>query len=254
MNVKTKVLITVILCMATLSTEQLHAQSLRLMTYNVHNGVGLDRERDHRRIAEVISGESPDFVAIQEVDSATARSGKRYVLGEIASASSMHHVFAPAIVYDGGRYGIGLLSRKQPDNVTRLELPGREESRMLLIADFCDYAVACTHLSLTEADALASTDIIRREAARRYPKPMILMGDFNSHPSSAVIDSLKHDFRIVSNPSIPTFPADSTTECLDYIMISDCVPIQIKSNVVINECVASDHRPVVADIEIRQRR
>lgn len=253
MKNKTTILLSVILCIASLYSGSLYAQSLKLMTYNVHNGVGLDRKRDHRRIAEVISGESPHFVAIQEVDSATARSGKRYVLGEIAAASSMHHVFAPAIVYDGGLYGIGLLSRKQPDKISRLELPGREESRTLLIADFSDYAVACTHLSLTEADALASTDIIRREAVSRYPKPMILMGDFNSHPSSAVIDSLKRDFRIVSNPSIPTFPADSTTECLDYIMISDCVPVQIKSNAVIDERVASDHRPVVADIEILRR-
>lgn len=250
MKGKTIFLIAAILCMAPFVAERLYAQSLKLMTYNVHNGVGLDRKRDHRRIAGIIAAESPDFVAIQEVDSATARSGQRFVLGEIAEASAMHHVFAPAIAFDGGLYGIGLLSRQKPDKVTRLALPGREEQRALLIADFGDYAVACTHISLTEADALASTDIIRREAAGRYPKPMILMGDFNSHPSSAVIDSLKRDFRIVSNMPAPTFPADSAKECLDYIMISGPAPLQVKSGAVIDQRVASDHRPVIAEIVI----
>ena len=126
MRGKTAIIIAATLCMAPFAAERVQAQSLKLMTYNVHNGVGLDRCRDHQRIAEVITGESPDFVAIQEVDSATVRSGKRFVLGEIAKASSMHHIFAPAITFDGGLYGIGLLSRVKPEKITRLELPGRE--------------------------------------------------------------------------------------------------------------------------------
>lgn len=240
----------VFLCLLPFLAGSVYGETLRLLTYNVHNGVGLDRKRDHKRIADVINSQKPDFVAIQEVDSATVRSAGRFVLGEIADLTSMYPVFAPAINYDGGLYGIGLLTRAKPDRITRIGLPGREESRALLIADFGDYAVACTHLSLTPEDALASIDVILSEVAHRFPKPFILMGDFNSLPESAVIDSLKRDFQIVSDPGILTFPADSADRCLDYIMVSSPDTVEVKSNAVIGERVASDHRPVMADIVI----
>lgn len=243
-------LLCVFLCLLPLFARSVYGETLRLLTYNVHNGVGLDRKRDYNRIADVINRTKPDFVAIQEVDSATGRSGERFVLGEIADLTSMYPVFAPAINYDGGLYGIGLLTRTKPDSITRIGLPGREETRALLIVDFVDYSVACTHLSLTPEDALASVDIILGKVVSCFPKPFILMGDFNSLPNSAVIDSLKRDFQIVSDPGMLTFPADSADRCLDYIMVSSPGMVEVKSNAVIDERVASDHRPVLADIVI----
>ncbi len=80
---------------------------------------------------------------------------------------------------------------------------------MLLIADYPDYAIACTHLSLTPADALESAAIICREARARAPRPMVVMGDLNSLPLSQVVDSLRAVFEIVSAPRPPTFPADT---------------------------------------------
>lgn len=229
------------------------AQSLRVMTYNIHNGVGLDTVRDHGRIAKVISAFKPDLVAIQEIDSVTGRSGGSYVLADIAGATGMTPIYAPAINYDGGRYGIGLLVNAKPDSVSRIALPGREEVRALVIAHYPGYSVACTHLSLTPDDALASVDIIKAEAKRLFPeRPMILMGDFNSHPESAVIDSLLTDFDIVNELSAPTYPADNPTETIDYIMVSrqEGSSCAIREVYVVDETVASDHRPVAAVIEL----
>ncbi|MDE7388427.1 MAG: endonuclease/exonuclease/phosphatase family protein, partial [Muribaculaceae bacterium] len=151
--------------MLAIMSAEVSAQSLRVMSYNVRNGVGMDDVRDYDRAAGVIDRLRPDVVAVQEVDSATGRSSGRYVLGEFAQRTSMYPLYAPAISYDGGSYGIGLLSRHRPKAVKRIALPGSEESRALLIADFGDYAVACTHLSLTEADALSSAALISEEAA-----------------------------------------------------------------------------------------
>lgn len=44
----------------------------------------------------------------------TRRSGQKYVLGEIAERTQMHACFAPAIEFEGGKYGIGLLTKQVP--------------------------------------------------------------------------------------------------------------------------------------------
>lgn len=103
--------------------------TLKLMTYNIKNANGMDDVCNFQRIANVINNASPDVVAIQEVDSMTKRSGQKYVLGEIAGRTQMHAYFAPAIDFDGGKYGIGLLTRQVPVRLQTIPLPGREEAR-----------------------------------------------------------------------------------------------------------------------------
>ena len=85
--------------------------TLRIMSYNIHNGVGLDGKRDYARIAKAVLRMSPDVVALQELDSATRRSGGVDILRELSDQTLMHRVYAPAIDYQGGKYGIGLLSK-----------------------------------------------------------------------------------------------------------------------------------------------
>lgn len=122
------------------------------MSYNIRNGRGMDDVADFRRTADVIIKACPDIVAVQEIDSVTGRSGGKDVLREIAGLTLMHHTYAPAIDYDGGKYGIGMLSKEKPLGYKRLPLPGREEARALLIVEFEKYIYCCTHLSLTEED------------------------------------------------------------------------------------------------------
>ena len=100
--------------------------TLRIMSYNIHNGVGLDGKRDYARIAKAILRMSPDVVALQELDSATRRSGGVDILRELSDQTLMHRVYAPAIDYQGGKYGIGLLSKEKPLNYKFVPLPGRE--------------------------------------------------------------------------------------------------------------------------------
>ena len=53
---------------------------LRLMTYNVRNANGMDGICNYQRVANVINNARPDIVAIQELDSMTARSNRTDVL------------------------------------------------------------------------------------------------------------------------------------------------------------------------------
>ena len=150
-------------------------ERLKLMSYNIRNGIGIDNIQDIDRIARVILREAPDLVALQELDSATLRVDGRYIPGELGRMTGMHATFGRAIGFAGGSYGIGLLSRTEPLAVRSIPLPGREEARVLLMAEFPDYTVCITHLSLTPEDRLASLPIIR-EATDTCRKSVLLAG------------------------------------------------------------------------------
>ena len=222
---------------------------LKLMTYNIRNAKGMDGVCNFQRIANVISNEAPDVVAIQELDSMTTRSGQKFVLNEIAERTQMHASYAPAISFQGGKYGIGILSRKKPLDIHSYPLPGREEARMLMVAEFEDYFFACTHLSLTEEDRLASLDIIKKSVGKS-DKPYFLAGDLNDTPDSKFIKALQQDFQVLTNLKKPTFPAPEPTETIDYI-----AAWKHRSNNFANlsaqvheEPLASDHRPLTVQL------
>ena len=215
--------------------------TLKLMSYNIKNANGMDNVCNFQRIANVINNTSPDVVAIQEVDSMTNRSGQKYVLGEIAERTQMHGYFAPAIDYDGGKYGIGLLTKQVPLRLQSLPLPGREEARTLILAEFADYIYCCTHMSLTEEDRMKSLELVKAFTSSST-KPLFLAGDMNAEPEK--------DFQILSNPKQHTFPAPDPKETIDYIatLKQNAKGFAVISAKVINEPMASDHRPILVEL------
>lgn len=235
---------------AALFTFSAQAQNtLKLMSYNIKNANGMDNVCNFQRIANVINNASPDVVAIQEVDSMTNRSGQKYVLGEIAERTQMHGYFAPAIDYDGGKYGIGLLTKQVPLRLQSLPLPGREEARTLILAEFADYIYCCTHMSLTEEDRMKSLELVKAFTSSST-KPLFLAGDMNAEPESGFIKELQKDFQILSNPKQHTFPAPDPKETIDYIatLKQNAKGFAVISAKVINEPMASDHRPILVEL------
>lgn len=226
---------------------------LRIMSFNIRNGIGMDGVADYSRTSDAINRYSPDIVAIQEIDSVTKRSDYCDVLKEVALRTRLFPVFSQAIAFDGGKYGIGMLCKESPLSCRRFALPGREESRTLLMVEFKKYICCCTHLSLTEVDRLRSLEIIR-EVAKDCSKPLFLVGDLNDHLDSDFIAGLRKDFVVLSDTSKLTYPADKPNETLDYIMLrkKDKEAVSKVGSFVCNEPLASDHRPVIADIIFKQ--
>lgn len=224
---------------------------LEIMTYNVRNSKGMDNIMDCRRAAAVIRTQAPDVVAVQELDSMTRRSGGKYILGEIADYTGMNAEYFPAIEFDGGKYGIGILSKEKPLAVKGYPLPGREEERALLVAEFEEYVFACTHLSLTEADRMASLETIGK-IAKGCSKPFYLAGDLNDIPGSQFIKALQENFRILNKLESKTFPAPDPDRTLDYIAVwkATAPKMDVVSREVGNEPVASDHRPVTVLLKL----
>ena len=243
-----------LLCMLAMAASAHSQDNLKLMSYNIRNAKGMDNVRNVQRIANVINNEAPDVVAVQELDSMTTRSNQTYLLAEVAERTQMFANYAPAISFQGGKYGIGILSKEKPLGIQTFPLPGREEKRMLMVAEFKDYFFACTHLSLTEEDRLASLEIIKN-SVRTSHKPFFLAGDLNDKPESAFIKALQQDFQILTNVKKATFPAPEPTETIDYIAAwkqrtDDFAPL---STQVIEEPLASDHRPITVTLRMAKK-
>lgn len=241
-----------LLLLTTICTEA--QDTLRIMSYNIRNCRGLDNIYDIQRTADVIRNSDADIIAIQEVDSVTRRSKGVDIADTLAILCKMHAYYSTAIEYDGGKYGVAILSRKKAIATYRAALPGREEKRTILIAEYPELTFACTHLSLNEEDRMASLEIID-SIAKEYKKPFIIAGDLNDAPQSPFIKELSRSWKIIAPNEEPTFPADKPNVTIDYIAaIKECErDIESVDSKVIEEPTVSDHRPIATTIIIKKR-
>lgn len=243
---KHRIVLGLILLCVTLTTAC--QNKLQVMSYNVRHCAGMDLTVDYDRTAAVIARNQSDVIAFQELDSMTGRSGHCDQLGELASRTQYHPVFGAAIDYDGGKYGVGILTREMPLSAKRIPLPG-DEPRVLLVVELKDYVIACTHLDLEEEQRLASIPLIVEEA-QRWQKPFILAGDWNDDPNSELLREMAQHFSILSGNE-PTYPADEPSVCIDYIGIFKSHDAKTLESQVIDEPEASDHRPLKVWLQLR---
>ncbi len=223
-----------------------------VLCYNVRNTFTDEGKMDFDDVASTIRECGADLIALQELDSATTRCDGRYVLGELAALTDMFPCYAPAIHFSGGKYGVGILSRQAPISTRTIPLPGKEEARTLLIAEFQDFVFACTHLSLTEKDRYASLLLIEAEAIR-YNKPFILAGDFNDTPGSDFINELEKKFSTHPSGEVPTFPATNPNIHIDYITVYKPTgkALMWEKPSVLKHKSASDHCPLMNQFYLR---
>jgi endonuclease/exonuclease/phosphatase family metal-dependent hydrolase len=244
------------------STKLAGKGTLRVMTYNIHHAnpptepVKIDIEA----IAGVINQQKPDLVALQEVDVRTERSGKsRDQAREIARLTGMQSFFMKALDFQGGEYGIAVLSKYPivdsagyllPRKATlggedravasiTVQLPGKEK-----------IIFASTHLDLQEENRLAQAKALIGHF-RDSRLPMILGGDFNALEGSPVINLFDSAFtRTCRDNCAPTIPVKNPNRTIDFIMYKSENDFKVISTQVIDEQYASDHLPVVVELVI----
>jgi endonuclease/exonuclease/phosphatase family metal-dependent hydrolase len=117
-----------------------------------------------------------------------------------------------------------------------------------------NYALACTHFSLTEADRLKSVEIIDQLMVK-YSNPVFLAGDLNANPTSTVIKAFSKNWEILSDTTQFTFRADKPTECIDFIMAhkNSGYSFHVLKTAIGNEPVASDHLPLWVTLKIDKK-
>lgn len=224
--------------------------SLSIMTYNIRVGYG-DKGyvMDLNRAADVINKNNPDIVLLQELDSVNGRN-KVYQAQELGKMCNMNYLFAPAIYFKGGKYGIGMLSKEKPLHHKYVSLPCKSEPRVLFIVEFEKYFVCNTHLSLHADNRMASIPIILENLNELKGKPIFIGGDWNDTPGMNFMKEMTNNFEILSDTSVFTFPAGEPNRCLDYIALKKGEnKVKVIKKEVLNEPTSSDHRPVIVKLK-----
>lgn len=230
---------------------------LRVLTYNIHHGEGLDGKVDLARIAGVISASGADVVALQEVDQKTKRTGGVDQAAEIARLAGLQVAYGKAMDYQGGAYGQALLSRWPLGEVSVHPLPnsGKVEPRIAVAATVRPPGRAAFRFIGTHLDATRD-DTARWQQAERLGElfgkdgvPTIFGGDFNSRPDTRAMKALLETFADASaaTPAF-TIPAKKPTGRIDYVLLRPAGAWQVVSSTVVPDAVASDHRPVLVEL------
>ena len=231
------------------TTTTLSAQKLRIMSYNVKNGGGMDGIKDITRCGELVREAQPDVVAVQEVDSVTRRN-KFYVLGKMAEAAGGYHAyFGPTIPHGRGKYGIGVLTKKPALSVAFHRLPCPKEPRGLLVVEMDKYYLLCTHLSLSEPYRVESVAIIKDVVSKLKNKPVFIAGDMNAKPASKPIVAFKEFAKLLTDDTKYTFPSNDPRVCIDYIFGVNG-SFKVLKNYIFYDSLLSDHVPLYVDVKV----
>lgn len=238
--------------------------TLKVMAYNIHHANPPSKPGliDVDAIVNVLKRESPDIVALQEVDVNVNRSGNINQAREIAEKAgytSFH--FSKAIDYDGGNYGVAILSKFALSDMQTHRLPTdastNGESRVLSLATVTlpngkKIKFGSTHLDAQRPDVnrlLQAREINR--IAKEVSLPMIIAGDFNATENSEVIKIIQSYFQLTCRNCAPTVPQVNPKRTIDFIAFKPGTAFEVLSHIVIQESYASDHLPVISELQLK---
>ncbi len=243
------------------------ATTLRIMTYNVHRCIGMDRKTSTGRIAEVIATYRPDVVALQEIDCGQVRPATTDQAGEIARHLTLSLSFPSPFLIERERcgnvilshYPIRLVKASGLRRPRRWRAPARRGVLWVeVMAGGSSIQIITTHLGLTPRERLYQAKVLTGPEWLQHPAcspPAALCGDFNAQPGSTVhhlIGGLLRNAELCC-PPLPkkTWPSIYPVMGLDHLFVSaDLVVTGVKAPSTDLTRLASDHLPLVVDLQI----
>ncbi len=235
-------------------------KTLRVMTYNIHVGVGMDKKLDLQRIADVINKQKPDLVGLQEVDRGVKRTEGKDEIAELAALTKMDYAFAHNLDYQGGQYGVAILSRSLLKNVEhRMFANLREAERRGMLKVEVEVEgktvnFVTTHLDYQYEDGRVYETEQMLKFLERIQGPTIVVADLNDEPTGAAYKMISAKFAdawVVSRAKGDGFsyPADKPIKRIDHIFFNG-ENFKAKRAYIL-ETLASDHVPVVAELQLK---
>jgi len=225
---------------------------LRVATYNVHGGKGIDGRFRPERVSAVIAELRADVIALQEYVSLVADFDLR---DHLMRATGFQMIAMSTMKVGTGDFGNALLSRWPIlDAVEHSLSVGRYEPRgaleVILGRKRPELRVIATHLGLRDAerrDQLARLlEIVQRDATT----PTVLAGDFNiARFRSTAFSACRKHFGHSHAPR--TFPSFAPVLPLDRLWVTPCSAlVSVAAHRSPGARIASDHLPVVATLEL----
>ncbi|WP_212974099.1 endonuclease/exonuclease/phosphatase family protein [Bacillus sp. J14TS2] len=234
---------------------------VKVMSFNIHHGAGLDNILDLQRTAQVIKGAGAEIVGIQEVDRFySSRSDFQDQAKELAEILGYHYVYGANLdrspaegQVENRQYGTAVLSKYpiiDSENIY-LDSFGNEQRGLLrtkinvrgIHVNFYN-----THLGLSVGERVSQVrEIIDISSSSEGPN--VLVGDLNAESHSEEFQLLLNEGNFVDvfdgQDNANTFPVKNPNKRIDYILTSPSVEA---SNQEVIYTEASDHLPVVSKL------
>lgn len=246
--------------------EAADAQVLKFLSYNIQVGIRTTKYRHYvtkgwkhvlphesrnhtlTRIADVVT--DYDFVALQEIDAGSIRSGFINQVEYLAERAQFPYWYTQ-LNRDLGplaQHGNGLLSRIAPEDMEDHRLPGAIPGRGAIVVrlPFGDTSVLVVmlHLSLGVRSRALQLEYVKRLIDGE--EHVVVMGDMNSHLASLLFDSPLAETALRPAESVgPTYPSWRPSVALDHILVS---PKLVIGKCEVLDCRLSDHRPISLSI------
>jgi endonuclease/exonuclease/phosphatase family metal-dependent hydrolase len=234
---------------------------IRVLSYNIHHGEGIDGKLDLERIAKVIQSSNADLIALQEVDRNTKRTGSCDQAAMLAELTTMHFAFGANIELQGGEYGNAVLSRFPITKTQNHRLPLRDngeqrgalEVEIQYSPDLPPFTLIATHFDHRPSDQerIESATMINQMVATSDSLHAILAGDLNDDPASRTLVELETQWQCTNAEPLPTIPVDKPTRQIDFVLFRPTTRWTTIETRVLDEPLASDHRPILATLELR---
>ena len=231
-----------------------HIQSLKVMSYNIHYGLGMDGKYDLERIARIIKKENPDIVGLQEI-------GDSLMAAELGRLTGMPVVFGPSLGKMDG-YGDAILCKFPFEWINNYPIPSASSSRYQAMAIDVDISekigkktnmrIVNTHFDWLETlgsreARLAAVDVIEKGFFKNDILPAILTGDLNATPGSEPLRKLQSKGWVYESlgKDLRTIRAGNPEKQIDYVLFRPRKSWKVTNVRVLDEPVASDHLPVL---------
>lgn len=252
----------------TLSIQHPPPMHLRLLSYNIHKGIGgVDRKYDLARVIEVTNFYQPDVALLQEVDEGVPRSRRHQQAEMLADAAGLPHIaFQQNVRLKIGYYGNAILSRyplhdtipidltlrpkkRRGGLVTRLRVPVGEHTKTLVLAN--------VHLGLSGFERQIQLRRLLAAhclASAKRRTPLIVAGDFNDVWNSLGRWVMRRAGFQAAGGSIRTFPAAMPWRSLDRVFYrGDVRAVRAFAGRTEIARRASDHLPLIAEFEFTRK-
>jgi endonuclease/exonuclease/phosphatase family metal-dependent hydrolase len=226
-----------------------------VVSYNIHQCVGLDGRRDVERIARILSSLNARLIGLQEVGTDFEGGKKSGQMEYLAKATGLQAIAGHTIELQTGPFGNVLLTgwRVLESRLLDLSVPGREPRGAIdahLAVEGEIVRVIVTHLGLRAAERRYQVRRLLEALSQGQSRFIIVLGDINEW----VLRSrpLRWLYARFGTPPAPrTFPSWFPLFALDRIWVLPReVLLEVHAHATPLTRIASDHLPVKAVVAI----
>jgi endonuclease/exonuclease/phosphatase family metal-dependent hydrolase len=229
---------------------------MKVLTYNIHGGVGRDGRRNYARIGQLLRKFQVDIALLQELDTRPFDLHPEKALHDLMNGHFQWIVPAPTLMTCRGWYGNAILSRFPVTRriITDISTTGHEPRNILeafLNTPLGPLHVVNTHKGLNPFERGRQIRKLNELLARRTEIPLFVGGDFNEWQIfAAALRQLNEALYPVRTGA--TFPISLPFLRLDRMW---CRPRNLvrRASVLKNAetRLYSDHLPILAEIDRR---